>query len=79
MNWVTTNIRIPEDVYMDLKMRAAQERRSVAAVIRQKLVDKPPAQVIDLLKATEILGKKIAKQHKGLNLAKALREMRDEQ
>lgn len=37
MNWVTTNIRIPEDLYMELKMKAARERKSVAAVIREKL------------------------------------------
>ena len=79
MNWITTNIRIPEDVYMDLKMIAVTERTSVAAVIRKKLEDKPSLHANDLFKATEILGKKIAKQHKGLNLAKALREMRDEQ
>ena len=40
MNWITTNIRLPEDLYMDLKIKAATERKSVAAVIREKLVDK---------------------------------------
>lgn len=38
MNWVTTNLGLPENLYMELKMKAARERKSVAAVIREKLV-----------------------------------------
>lgn len=37
MNWITTNIRIPEDLYMELKMEAAHTRQSVAQVIRMRL------------------------------------------
>lgn len=40
MNWITTNLRLPEDLYMDLKLKAARERKSVASVIREKLGDK---------------------------------------
>jgi len=40
MNWITTNIRLPEDLYMDLKMKAARERKSVASVIRAQLLIK---------------------------------------
>lgn len=80
MNWVTTNIRIPEDVYMDLKMSAAQQRTSVAAVIRQKLVDKPQSKKIqDIFAEMDALGKKLAKQHPGFNSTKAIHEMRYEQ
>ena len=42
MNWVTTNIRLPEDLYMELKMKAARERKSVAAVIRERLGGREP-------------------------------------
>lgn len=38
--FVTTNIRLPEDLYMELKMKAARERKSMSAVIREKLVTK---------------------------------------
>src|SRR5437868_3446619 len=37
MHWVTTNIRLPEDVYLRLKMKAARERTSIAALIREQL------------------------------------------
>ena len=40
MNWITTNLRLPEDLYMDLKLKAARERKSVAAIIRDKLAGK---------------------------------------
>lgn len=82
MNWITTNLRIPEDVYMELRMQAARERRSVAAVIREKLVaeKKPKAQKADeLLKRINTLGRQIAKKNPGLNLSKAVIEMRYEQ
>lgn len=35
MDWITTNIRFPEDQYMKLKLKAAKERKSMAAVIRE--------------------------------------------
>ncbi|EKD62782.1 MAG: hypothetical protein ACD_52C00057G0002 [uncultured bacterium] len=40
MNWVTTNIRLPEDLYVDLKILAAKRRKSVAAIIRERLFAK---------------------------------------
>ncbi len=80
MNWITTNLRLPEDLYMDLKMKAAKERKSVAAVIREKLVDGNKQKTKDnLLEMMKDLGEKIAKENKGLNLTKGLIEMRYEQ
>ena len=79
MSWVTTNIRLPEDLYMDLKLKAAKERKSVAAVIREKLVDNKPKDQSDVLGKLKKLGAKIAKENKGLNLTKGLIEMRYEQ
>ncbi len=80
MNWVTTNLRIPEDTYMELKMKAARERKSVAAVIREKLVlGNKPQKADNVLEMLKSLGKDIAKENKGLNLTKGLIEMRYEQ
>lgn len=84
MNWITTNIRLPEDLYMDLKLKAARERKSVAAVIREKLkgedrTQKEQEKAKKLLRDLETFGKKMAKKHPGLNLSKALIEMRYEQ
>ena len=79
MNWITTNLRLPEDLYMDLKMKAAKERKSVAAVIREKLIDNNQKDQSDLLGRLKKLGEKIAKENKGLNLTKGLIEMRYEQ
>lgn len=82
MDWVTTNIRLPEDQYLELKMQAARERKSLAALIRQKLAKKKLSQ--DKKNATLIrnftqLAKQVAKENKGVNLTKALLEMRYEQ
>ena len=40
MNWITTNIRFPEEEYMELKMEAAKKRKSVAAIIRERVLPK---------------------------------------
>ena len=37
MNWITTNIRFPEDLYMELKIEAAKRRISLAALIRERI------------------------------------------
>ncbi len=37
MNFVTTNIRLPEDQYLMLKSEAAKKRKSFAAIVREKL------------------------------------------
>ncbi len=79
MNWITTNLRLPEDIYMDLKMQAARERKSVAAVIREKLSSNQQGKSQDLLQSIKNFGRKIAKKQKGLNLTKAVIEMRYEQ
>lgn len=39
MNYITTNIRIPEDDYLKLKAEAARKRKSLAAVIREKITE----------------------------------------
>lgn len=37
MNYVTTNIRLPEEDYLRLKEEAAKKRTSLSAVIREKV------------------------------------------
>lgn len=36
-NYVTTNIRLPEEDYLRLKEEAARKRKSLSAVIREKI------------------------------------------
>lgn len=75
MNWITTNLRIPEDIYMELKMQAAKERKSVAAIIREKMVvdNKPKTRKTDeLLKRINVFAKKMAKESPGINLTEAV-------
>ncbi len=80
MNWITTNLRLPENLYMELKMKAAKERKSIAAVIREKLSeDTQQEKTSNVLKMMENLGEKIAKDHRGLNLTKRLIDVRYEQ
>ncbi|MBI3955539.1 hypothetical protein HY338_03775 [Candidatus Gottesmanbacteria bacterium] len=82
MNWITTNIRLPEDIYMEFKMQAARERKSVAEIMREKLIPKKKPQKINVKKFLKELKKLAAenrKQNPKLNLTKALIEMRYEQ
>lgn len=86
MNWITTNIRLPEDLYMDLKMKAALERKSVASVIREKIVEangkgvtRDRKRADALLLKLKRLAARNAKESKGINMTKALIEMRYEQ
>lgn len=41
-NFVTTNIRLPEEDYLRLKEEAAKKRKSLSAVIREKVSEKKP-------------------------------------
>ncbi len=82
MNYVTTNIRIPEEDYLRLKAMAAKKRRSLAAVIREKIgaSDKirSEAEVEKLMAETRKLAERNAKILKGWDSLKALREIRAE-
>ncbi|OGE33942.1 hypothetical protein A3J19_00670 [Candidatus Daviesbacteria bacterium RIFCSPLOWO2_02_FULL_41_8] len=42
MNYVVTNIRLPEEDYLRLKGEAAKKRISLAAIIRGKITEKRP-------------------------------------
>lgn len=82
MNWITTNLRLPEYLYMDLKMKAVRERKSLALVIREKLgikKDFTAENAKKILARMQKLGEEIAKENKGINFTKGLIEMRYEQ
>lgn len=82
MNWITTNIRLPEELYREIKEEALKERKSMNAIIRERL---SPAQkdkkkrVERLLKERELVANAMEKENKGIDLTKALIEMRYEQ
>ncbi len=90
MNWITTNIRFPEDQYMELKMEAARTRKSFAALVRERVTTPKPLNkkatktksdksVAKFMREIRKLAKETAKQNKGINFSKALIEMRYEQ
>lgn len=83
MNWVTTNIRFPEDLYMELKMEAARTRKSVAAIIRERVAkkEKPSEKkhIDKMMSDLETFAKQMKRYTKGKSLSKALIEMRYEQ
>lgn len=85
MNWITTNIRLPEDLYMELKMEAALARRSVAAVIRERIAGKKVAKKTtkrktdSVLKELEKIAKRNAQVLKGESLTEAVIRLRYEQ
>jgi len=82
MNWITTNIRFPEDVYMELKLEAARQRRSVADIVRERVTKKntPGKKSLNrLMKELDRLATETARQNKGIDFTKGLIEMRYEQ
>ena len=82
MNWITTNIRLPEDIYMDFKMQAARQRKSVAEIMRSKLIPikkRKKLNVKKYLKELNKLAEENRRQNPKLNFTKALIEMRYEQ
>lgn len=83
MNWITTNIRFPEEQYMELKMEAARLRKSISAIVRERVGEVRTGEKREntdaFMKKLNRFAKKMAKKYKGLNLTKALIDMRYEQ
>ncbi|MDP3955433.1 MAG: hypothetical protein Q8Q15_03670 [bacterium] len=79
-NYITTNIRLPEEDYLRLKEEAFKKRKSLSAIVRGKLVAKKKhrseAEVKNFMKSLDKVASEIAKHTKGFNSVKALREMR---
>lgn len=82
MNFVTTNIRLPEDDYFRLKNEAAQTRKSLAAVIRKKIglqeKKRSKQKVAKIIAATRRHASEFSKHLKGFDSLKALSEIRNE-
>ena len=82
MNYVTTNIRIPEEDYLRLKAEAAKKRKSFSAVMREKIgsrtKDRSAAEVKKLEASLDKTARYLGKKLKGFDSVKALREMRYE-
>lgn len=81
MNYITTNIRLPEEEYLKLKTEAAKKRKSLAAVIREKITSRKhlsQAEVDEIMNDLDRVAKRNAKKLKGWNSLKALREVRNE-
>ncbi len=78
MNYVTTNIRLPEDDYMRLKQEAAQNRKSFAAIVREKIGTKKSenTSASEIMLETRDLARKNAKKLRGVDIVAVLREMR---
>ncbi len=79
MNYVTTNIRIPEEDYLRLKIEAVKKRRSLSAVIRskisgKKIKQKTPGELMSEIRKHALEN---AKYLEGFDSLKALREIRD--
>ena len=81
MNWITTNIRLPEEDYIELKTEALKQRKSVAALVRERIFKKTKSknQTQRLLAAFERVAKANAKKMKGQSLSKLVIKMRYEQ
>ncbi len=82
MNWITTNIRFPEDLYMELKIEAARLRKSISAIVRERVAKKKVEKkknVEKMMGELDELAKENAKYFRGKSAAEALIEMRYEQ
>lgn len=82
IDWITTNIRFPADVYMDLKMEAAKRQKSLAAIIRERITKKKISKkknIAQLMKQLDKIAERNRKLNPKLNFTQALIDMRYEQ
>lgn len=80
MSYITTNIRFEEEEYHRLKAEAAKKRKSLSAIVREKVKTKKKnrtkKETEKLLAETQKIAKRNAKYLKGWNSVNALREIR---
>lgn len=81
MDYVITNIRLYKEDYERLKTEAAKKRKSLSAIIREKISTRKSQKRSPkkILEETRRLAKENAKYLKGFDIVKALREMRYEE
>lgn len=78
MNFITTNIRFPEEDYFRLKEEAFKKRKSLAALIRDRVTPKKNVKSPEMLMQEVMkLARENAKYLKGVDGVKIIREMRD--
>jgi len=79
MNYITTNIRIPERDYERLKREALVQKKSLAQVIRQKIGTEDSIEEREAaVKQIEITRQKLGKYFDGFDVVKFLRKDRYE-
>lgn len=79
MNYVTTNIRLPEEDYLQLKEEAFRKRESLAALIRKKISSGRRVKASEkLILRIKRHAKENAKYLKGVSGVKIIREIRDQ-
>lgn len=80
MNYVTTNVRIPKEDYLRLKIEAAKKRTSLAGIIRERIQRKKVKKVSPeaLMARIRRHATENAKYLKGFDGTKIIREMRDQ-
>lgn len=81
MNYVTTNIRIPEEDYLRLKVEAAKKRKSFSAMVRERLTiqnNYSKLKVDNFWERRSRVAANLGKKLKDFDIVKALREMRYE-
>lgn len=81
MNWVTTNIRFPEEDYLELKMEAVRQRKSFAALVRDRTIRKKASKkksINKLIAQMNALAAENARQNPGISFSKELIKMRYE-
>ncbi|MBI5613449.1 hypothetical protein HY947_00835 [Candidatus Gottesmanbacteria bacterium] len=80
MNYVTTNIRIPEDDYLRLKQEAAVLRKSLSHVVRMRLKNTAPKKLDGaekLLAETDAFAKRVRKKLVTIDSVSTIRRLRD--
>ncbi|EKD90042.1 MAG: hypothetical protein ACD_32C00073G0003 [uncultured bacterium] len=78
MDFITTNIRLPEEDYRELKKEAYHRRISLSAVIREKLTaTQIKSDPLSLISEVKKIAESNSKKLKNWNSLQALREIRD--
>lgn len=78
MNYVTTNIRLPEEDYNSLKEEAFRRKKSLASLIRGKITPKKRISSENLILRIKKHAKENARYLKGISGVKIIREIRDQ-
>ena len=80
MSYITTNIRLPREDYFRLKNEAAKQRKSLSALIREKVSISSVRSTLEIEKMIadlDAVAIRNAKKLKGVNSVELIRKMRD--